>query len=116
MNKILLLLVLLSCLGGCFHKSENKNEPVTDEQLSALTTYFVVLEGYKGGKERREFQEMLEKYVSEVKVLNSGGNHAEYMVTVQPDQTHWYQPLVDSFKDVYTFSQPASDRLLFTRK
>lgn len=63
--------------------------------------YIVVLDGYKGGKERRIFKKLLEEAegVTEVKQLNAAGNHAEFSVYSTARPIDFFDALIDAAEE-----------------
>ncbi|PIQ24460.1 hypothetical protein COW36_24735 [bacterium (Candidatus Blackallbacteria) CG17_big_fil_post_rev_8_21_14_2_50_48_46] len=63
--------------------------------------YIVVLDGYKGGKERRVFKKLLEDGdgVTEVKQLNAAGSHAEFSVYSTTKPVDFFDSLIDAAEE-----------------
>jgi hypothetical protein len=63
--------------------------------------YIVVLDGYKGGKERRIFKNVLDEAegVTEVKQLNAAGNHAEFSVYSTARPIDFFDAVIDAAEE-----------------
>jgi hypothetical protein len=63
--------------------------------------YVIVLEGYDGGKQRRDFKKVLENAsgVTEVKQLNAAGNHAEFSVYSSSSPSDLFDDIIGAAED-----------------